>query len=144
MEQTITFETMPKAMAYLIAKVEELERILSEKDTTPVEPVNEWLNVKELSTYIPDHPTTPTIYGWVSKKKIPFHKGGKKLRFNKYDIDKWLSDGKRRSANELFTTTGKALKKTWKKLCFYTLLFPDESFSFSPNNPYLCHCVTTE
>ena len=101
MNETITFETMPKAMAYLINKVEALEKVLLEKNETPTTPVDRWLNIDELKAYLPDHPAKATIYGWVSKREIPYHKGGKKLRFRQSDIDAWLSCGKRRSEDEL-------------------------------------------
>jgi predicted DNA-binding transcriptional regulator AlpA len=101
MKEAITFEAIPKAMAYLIEKVEALEKAISEKNETPVIPVDRWLNIDELKEYLPDHPAKATIYGWVSKRKIPFHKGSKKLRFLQSDIDKWLSGGKRKSESEL-------------------------------------------
>lgn len=92
---------MPKAMAYLIRKVEDLEKALLEKNETPAVQVDRWLNIDELKSYLPDHPAKATIYGWVSRRKIPYHKGGKKLRFLQSDIDKWLSNGKRKSESEL-------------------------------------------
>ena len=107
MNETITFETMPKAMAYLINKVEALEKALLEKNETPATPVDRWLNIDELKAYLPDHPAKATIYGWVSRRKIPYHKGGKKLRFLQSDIDAWLSSGKRKSENELMDKANK-------------------------------------
>lgn len=101
MNETITLETIPKAMAYLITKVEALEKVLLEKSEAPSAPVDKWLNIDELKAYLPDHPAKATIYGWVSKREIPYHKGGKKLRFLQSEIDKWLSNGKRKSASEL-------------------------------------------
>ncbi|MBD8001063.1 helix-turn-helix domain-containing protein [Phocaeicola sp. Sa1YUN3] len=101
MNETITLETMPKAMAYLITKVEALEKALMEKSETPTAPADRWMNIDELKAYLPDHPAKATIYGWVSKREIPYHKGGKKLRFLQSDIDKWLSNGKRKSESEL-------------------------------------------
>lgn len=92
---------MPKAMAYLITKVEALEKVLLEKNESPAIPVDKWFNIDELKEYLPDHPAKATIYGWVSKREIPYHKGGKKLRFLQSDIDKWLSNGKRKSESEL-------------------------------------------
>ena len=91
MNETITFENMPKAMVYLINKVEALEKALLEKNEVSFTPVDKWLNIDELKAYLPDHPAKATIYGWVSKREIPFHKGGKKLRFLQSDIDMWLS-----------------------------------------------------
>ena len=110
MNEMITLESMPKAMAYLIAKVEALEKALLEKSEAPAAPVDRWLNIDELKAYLPDHPAKATIYGWVSKREIPYHKGGKKLRFLQSDIDKWLSNGKRRSGSELRNEADKYCK----------------------------------
>lgn len=99
--EVITFETMPKAMMYLIGKVEALEQALLSKVECSTTPVDRWFNIDELKAYLPDHPAKATIYGWVSKKEIPNHKGGKKLRFLQSEIDSWLSNGKRKSENEL-------------------------------------------
>lgn len=101
MNEAITFETMPKAMMYLIDKVEALEKALTVKNEVPSIPANRWLNVDELIEYHPDHPAKATIYGWVSNHEIPYHKGGKKLRFLQSEIDNWLSSGKRKSKGEL-------------------------------------------
>lgn len=53
----------------------------------------EWLNIKELCDYLPDKPAMATVYGWVGHKQIPFRKSGKKLRFLRSEIDKWLLNG---------------------------------------------------
>lgn len=100
MNEVITFETMPKAMAYLIGKVEALEKALSEKNE-PAAPADKWLNLDELIDYHPDHPAKSTVYNQVSRGEIPYHKNGKKLRFLQSEIDAWLSGGKRRSNDEL-------------------------------------------
>lgn len=97
----ITFETMPKALAYLITKVESLEKALKEKEEVPTAPADKWMNLDELVAYLPDHPAKSTVYNWVNKREIPYHKGGKKLRFLQSEIEAWLSEGKRRSESEL-------------------------------------------
>lgn len=37
----------------------------------------------------------------MSEEKIPFHKGPKKLRFLKSEIDKWLNEGNGRGSTEI-------------------------------------------
>lgn len=51
-----------------------------------------WLNVVELQAYLPSHPKKQTIYSWTSNRQIPFHKKGRSIMFNKYEIDAWLQD----------------------------------------------------
>ena len=52
----------------------------------------QWFNVSALIDYLPNHPAEQTIYGWTSAKKIPLHKRGKSILFNKAEIDEWLND----------------------------------------------------
>lgn len=52
-----------------------------------------WLNVTQLCEYLPSHPKKQTIYSWTSKKRIPYHKKGRSIMFDKGEIDAWLLDG---------------------------------------------------
>jgi len=99
-QEPITFEKLPEAISFLIGEVIELRKTLSSKQESVV-PEDKWMSIDELKDYLPDHPTKNTIYSWVSTRKIPNHKGGKKLRFLKSEIDQWLSSGKRKSESEL-------------------------------------------
>ena len=101
MKQEISFDKLPQAIGYLIDKVESLEKTLLSQKEQSNEITDCWFNVDELIKYLPDKPAKATIYGWVSTRQIPHHKGGKKLRFLKSEIDQWLSHGKRKSENEL-------------------------------------------
>lgn len=92
---------MPKALAYLINKVDKLESLLSIQITAKVEPSERWFNLQELCDYLPDHPARQTVYGWVSQHSVPYHKKGKKLQFLKSEIDAWLKSEKRKTAAEL-------------------------------------------
>jgi excisionase family DNA binding protein len=51
-----------------------------------------WFDLRQLCEYHPDKPSKATVYGWVNTKTIPVHKGGKKLRFLKSEIDNWLKN----------------------------------------------------
>ena len=59
-----------------------------------------WFDLNELCIYHPDKPTKPTVYGWVNAGTIPVHKGGKKLRFLKSEIDNWLRQGRKKTFAE--------------------------------------------
>jgi len=100
-KENVSFEKLPEAIGYLIEKVESLEKALQTKTEQPSEKVDKWFNIDELRSYLSDHPAKATIYGWVSTRQIPHHKGEKKLRFLKSEIDKWLLNGKRKSEDEL-------------------------------------------
>lgn len=99
--KTITFDSMPDAVAYLIDKVENIETILStgaERTAPPEE--KQWMSLKELQSYHPDHPAPTTVYGWVRNNQIPFYKVGKKLSFKKSEIDAWLESSRMKTDEE--------------------------------------------
>ena len=52
------------------------------------------LDIKQLSEFLPDHPTKQTIYRWTCNKSIPFEKHGKKIFFDKDKIIEWDNNGR--------------------------------------------------
>ena len=83
---------------------EELEAFFADKPITTQTIRNSdetWFNLQELCDYLPDKPAKPTVYAWVNQGIVPYHKGGKKLRFLKSEIDEWLKQGKQESRSEI-------------------------------------------
>ena len=98
--KNISFNDMPKMIAVMYDKLNELgdkvDRLMpTEKSEEP-----QWMNVAALIEYLPNHPAEQTVYGWTSARKIPFHKRGKSILFNKTEIDQWLSSGTYRKSQE--------------------------------------------
>jgi excisionase family DNA binding protein len=97
----ITFETLPKAFAYLIDEVKELKKLVLQNTPDLQFLENDhWFDLTELCNYHPDKPKPATVYGWVFAGTIPVHKGGKKLRFLKSEIDEWLKTGRKATVEE--------------------------------------------
>lgn len=107
----LTLETLPKAFTHLTNEVGEIKRLLLEKSNTQPTETDRWLNLNELCIYHPDHPSKPTVYGWVNAGIIPVHKGGKKLRFLKSEIDSWLKQGRKKTVREIEADADTYLKK---------------------------------
>ena len=61
---------------------------------------DKWFDLNEVCNYLPDKQAKATVYDWVHKSLIPCHKGNKKLRFLKSEIDVWLKTGKKLSLAE--------------------------------------------
>jgi excisionase family DNA binding protein len=99
--QNLTLETLPKAFSELTNEVSEIKRLLIEKSNQHEGEPDRWFDLNELCQYHPDKPTKPTVYGWVNAGLIPVHKGGKKLRFLKSEIDTWLRTGRKKTVVEL-------------------------------------------
>ena len=101
-EKNITFEDLPKAMTWMMDKLNELTSKVDNINNQSVQPqTDQWMNLKELCEYLPNHPAEQTVYGWTSCHQIPFHKRGKRIMFLKSEIDTWLHDGKIKSQKEL-------------------------------------------
>lgn len=109
--ETLTLETLPKAVTHLTNEVSEIKRLLLEKSNEQPTETDRWFNLTELCLYHPDKPTKPTVYGWVNSGNIPVHKGGKKLRFLKSEIDNWLRQGKKRTLVEIASEADTYLRK---------------------------------
>jgi excisionase family DNA binding protein len=70
-----------------------------------------WFDLNELCQYHPDKPSKATVYGWVNAQAIPVHKGGKKLRFLKSEIDNWLKQGRKKTYAEIVSEADNYLNK---------------------------------
>lgn len=93
----LTLETLPKAFTQLAQDVSEIKKLLLDKGNEQQAESDQWFDLSELCQYHPDKPSKPTVYGWVSTGLIPVHKGSKKLRFLKSEIDHWLKHGRKQT-----------------------------------------------
>ena len=109
--ENLTFNELPQAVTQLFNKLEAIERLLQEKPTTtqPEQPV--WFDLIQLCDYLPDKPALATIYGKVHAGTNPVHKGAKKLRFLKSEIDTWLMEGRRKTVSEIAQEADKYIKR---------------------------------
>ena len=96
----LTLETLPKAFTNLTNEVSEIKRLLLENSNQQSTETDRWFDLNELCIYHPDKPSKPTVYGWVHSGLIPVHKGGKKLRFLKSEIDSWIKQGRKKTLAE--------------------------------------------
>ena len=106
----LTLETLPKAFTHLTNEVSEIKRLLLEKSNEQQTEPDRWFNLPGLCDYHPDKPSKPTVYGWVNNGIIPVHKGGKKLRFLKSEIDDWLKQGRKKTLAETASEADTYLK----------------------------------
>ena len=107
----ITFEDLPKAMSWMMDKLNKLDSKIDSLNNIPqVRPADQWMILKELCEYLPSHPAEQTVYGWTSCHQIPFHKRGKRIMFLKSEIDAWLRDGKVKSEKDLENEAARFIK----------------------------------
>ena len=109
-DKNITFEDLPKAMSWMMDKLNKLDSKIDGLNNIPqIRPADQWMNLKELCEYLPSHPAEQTVYGWTSCHQIPFHKRGKRIMFLKSEIDAWLHDGKRQPEINIGTAAMSAI-----------------------------------
>ncbi len=75
-----------------------------------------WLTIKELSEYIPSHPSESTLRRMIRDKAFPYSKAGKRLVFQKSDIDLWLLNSKSKSVGQVEADAHNALASIRKQV----------------------------
>ncbi len=88
----ISFNDIPEVLTVILSKLDALEAKVDKLLPTHKKEEQQWFNVAALIDYLPNHPAEQTVYGWTSTHKIPYHKRGKSIMFNKAEIDEWLQD----------------------------------------------------
>lgn len=61
--------------------------------------VDELLTIKQAAVLLTL--TTPTIYGLVQRREIPFSKRGKRLYFSKKELLEWVAEGRKKTVSEI-------------------------------------------
>lgn len=73
--------------------------VFQEQVKKELKPRVEVFSLQEAAAYLQLAPQT--LYGFTSKRKIPFIKKGKKLYFKLTDLEKWLEAGRKKSKSEI-------------------------------------------
>jgi predicted DNA-binding transcriptional regulator AlpA len=96
--ETLKFEQLPNVVATLTDEVRELKALILKKAEshtlleTPIR-LEEVVPIAGL--------TKPTLYGYVQRNEIPYHKKGNRLYFFKSEIIDWIRTGKQKTLKEL-------------------------------------------
>ena len=96
--QVITFENLPQAVSQLIEKVDSLTTLLESKSNNTAA-TDKPMSINEAATFL--KLSVPTIYGFVSRREIPFSKLGKRLYFTEIELSEWIKTGRKSTRAEL-------------------------------------------
>lgn len=95
MENQITLENLPQAMASLHEEVRQIKTLILNNSTKvdgdqlfTIQETADFLSVKK-----------QTLYSYVSKGIIPHHKQAGRLYFSKNELIDWIKSGNKRSFN---------------------------------------------
>jgi excisionase family DNA binding protein len=76
-----------------------LTEVFQEQVQNESKPRIELLSLNEAASFLQLAPQT--LYGFTSKRTIPFLKKGKKLYFKIAELEKWLETGRKKSKGEI-------------------------------------------
>jgi hypothetical protein len=99
----------------IFSRLDKIESMLLniEQNGKTILPADQWFDLNGLIQYLPSHPKAQTVYEWVHKRVIPFHKSPetKMLTFLKSEVDQWLKSGRRKTQHEKTTLANNYLNK---------------------------------
>ena len=97
----VSFENLPQAVSLLLEKVETLEQLLKSQQSINRVASDKPMSITEAAKFV--NLTVPTLYGFVSKRTIPFSKVGKRLYFSEAELSTWIKSGRKQSITDLPT-----------------------------------------
>lgn len=110
----ITFEQTQQDVADAKKSIERLEVLLLNKTESQPENNNP-LTIKKVAELT--SLSVPTLYGYVQRNEIPYHKKGNRLYFFKSEIiEDWIKNGKQKTLKELEAETDELLSNKNKGL----------------------------
>ncbi len=112
--QNITFETLPAAVSQLLLEVENLKSLITGQRSEPSQAQNEFLTVEQAADFL--NLAYATIYAKVGQREIPHCKRGKRLYFLKSDLEKWIKEGRKKTATEIHNEAEQHLLTSKKRL----------------------------
>lgn len=113
--ENLTYNDLPSAVTLLYNEVVGIKQMLLDKSNSPTIETEQWFNLNQLCEYLPDKPAKATVYSWVHNGLIPHHKGAKRLRFLKSEIDLFLQQGKQKTNAEISADADNYIKSKNKK-----------------------------
>jgi len=100
MEQVLSFDKLPEAVAMLTKEVSELKRLLIEKqEQPPTEQPDQLLTIQEAAEFL--NLSVPTLYTKVHNAEIPVYKKTKRLYFSKQELTDWIKAGRKKTNAEI-------------------------------------------
>jgi len=97
-KEIVSFENLPQAVSLLLDKVENLEQLLKSQQN-PASPSDRPMSITEAAKFL--NLSVPTLYGFVSKRTIPFSKLGKRLYFSEAELTTWVKSGRKQNCTEI-------------------------------------------
>ena len=98
-QNEITFENLPKAVAHLVSEVAEIKNLVCKGQKTIVPPKRIPIGIDDACKLIGK--AKPTVYTLVRKRLLPCYKNGKHLYFFEDELLAWIEHGKKKTIAEI-------------------------------------------
>ncbi|WP_370408272.1 helix-turn-helix domain-containing protein [Tenacibaculum dicentrarchi] len=105
----LTFNDLPTVLNEVLELQKELKNLILSKETSSQSELETPLNIKEVAKLT--QLSVPTLYLYVSGRKIPHYKQGNKLRFFKSEIIDWIKKDKVKTVSEIEAAANVLLSK---------------------------------
>jgi excisionase family DNA binding protein len=110
METHLSFDQLPTAVSQLNQRLENIERLLTQKNEQhQTEPAEQLLTIQEAAEFL--NLTVPTLYSKVSKGELPVMKRSKRLYFSSIELMQYLKQGRKKSNSDIKAEANEYLKK---------------------------------
>jgi len=113
--EPFSFEQLPEVVRQIFEKVEKIEVLILELQPQGGEQ-SKMLNVHEAAAFL--NMTVAALYTLVSRKDIPVNKPGKRLYFDKDELNAWIRNGKKKTMATIeqeATTYGSVHRRNFKR-----------------------------
>ncbi|MBE7634119.1 helix-turn-helix domain-containing protein [Tenacibaculum finnmarkense genomovar finnmarkense] len=105
----LSFNDLPTVLNEVLELQKELKNLILSQETSSQSETEIPLNIKEVAKLT--QLSVPTIYHYVSERKIPHYKQGNKLRFFKSEIIDWIKSSKIKTVSEIEADANVLLSK---------------------------------
>ena len=100
----ITYDNLPEAVKHLLHEVADIKNYLLNQAATPAEtkqlaPDGDFLTVSDVSQMLKI--SKGAVYNMTSTRQIPFFKKGRRVYFDKKEIDEWIRQDRRKTIKQL-------------------------------------------
>ena len=97
----------------MASEIAEIKFLVERKETTTIPPKRIPIDIEAACQLIGK--AKPTVYTLVRTRKIPCYKNGKKLYFFEDELLEWISQGKKKTLQEIQSEADANFKKNFRK-----------------------------
>ena len=98
-QNEITFENLPKAVAHLVSEIAEIKYLVCKGQKPIIPPKRIPIGIDDACKLIGK--AKPTVYTLVRKRLLPCYKNGKHLYFFEDELLAWIEGGKKKTVAEI-------------------------------------------